>query len=597
MNRKTSILALFMAMTIATSMLTACGGKKEPSSSDSSDVASSIESGYHNDESQVGGDGDESSTPDQNPDSSEPGNADGSKPGSASTTTTRRPAHGRKLIGNTFTTGFPIVKNKEKLKIMTIGSPSYGDLQKNAFTKDFEQMTNVQIEWVLVPEEKINERKVLALQSGNLPDMFSLYTTSITDAEVANYSKNGAFVDLTAAIEAYGENIKRVFEKIPAAKAVSTSLENKKIYTLPYITETKVAHTLAINQVWLNKLGLPIPKTMDEFYDTLVAFKNEDPNGNGQNDEIPFATFMINNGLFIPWGISDFLAIGKDGKLVYTPTTENQRRALIFWNKVYKEDLMDKSSLGDMAGDWQKYRQLISGGKVGIWQWQNVNDFSEVLLKQYVPISWPSAGLNLNNLPSNTVKVGATVGGRGFIITKACKNVPMAVRVADFFYSDDGYMYKMYGAPGKYYTKIGDNYQMKSFKEGDEKKDAPGTLLNGINYLMDGKKLDAPGKTSVEKARAGFMTKANNEYLRRVKETGSKQVFRIFSPTEADRLNRYTVVDGNTVHWNYLMRFIKDEFNIQTQWSTFVQNVESKGLAEYMKIQQTAFDRGKPYIK
>lgn len=593
MNR--NIVALLMAMIIAISMFTACGGKKEPSSSDPSDVASSIESGSHKDESQVGGDGDESSTPDQDPDLSEPGDTDESKPDTAATT--RGSSQGRKLIGNTYTTGFPIVKNKEKFKIMTIGLPSYGDLQKNAFTKDFEQMTNVQIEWVLVPEEKINERKVLALQSGNLPDMFSLYTTSITDAEVAIYSKNGTFVDLTDAIEVYGENIKRVFEKIPAAKAVSTNLENKRIYTLPYITETKVAHFLAINQVWLNKLGLPIPKTMDEFYDTLVAFKNEDPNGNGQNDEIPFATFMINNGLFIPWGISDFVAIGKDGKLVYTPTTENQRLALIFWNKVYKEDLMDKSCLGDMAGDWLKYRQLISSGKVGIWQWQNVNDFSENLLKQYVPISWPSAGINIGNLPSDTVKVGSPVGGRGFVITKACKNVPMAVRVADFFYSDDGYMYKMYGAPGKYYTKVGSNYQMKTFKEGDEKKDAPGTLLNGINYLMDGKKLDAPGKTSVEKARAAFMEKANNEYLRRVKQTGAKPVFRIFTPTEAERLNRYTVVDGNTVHWNYLMRFIKGEFNIQTQWSTFVQNVESKGLAGYMKIQQAAFDRGKPYIK
>ena len=50
---------------------------------------------------------------------------------------------------------------------------------------------------------------------------------------MANYSKNGAFVDLTAAIEAYGENIKRVFEKIPAAKErfIKAMEEDQRAYS------------------------------------------------------------------------------------------------------------------------------------------------------------------------------------------------------------------------------------------------------------------------------------------------------------------------------------------------------------------------------
>ena len=42
-----------------------------------------------------------------------------------------------------------------------------------------------------------------------------------------------------------------------------------------------------INNNWLTKLGLPIPKTVDELQTTLKAFKTQDPNGNGQADEIP----------------------------------------------------------------------------------------------------------------------------------------------------------------------------------------------------------------------------------------------------------------------------------------------------------------------
>ena len=42
-----------------------------------------------------------------------------------------------------------------------------------------------------------------------------------------------------------------------------------------------------INMPWLEKLGLDIPKTTDELYAVLKAFKERDPNGNNKPDEIP----------------------------------------------------------------------------------------------------------------------------------------------------------------------------------------------------------------------------------------------------------------------------------------------------------------------
>lgn len=43
-----------------------------------------------------------------------------------------------------------------------------------------------------------------------------------------------------------------------------------------------------IYKPWLEKLNLSEPKTLDEFYNVLKAFKEKDPNGNGLADEIPF---------------------------------------------------------------------------------------------------------------------------------------------------------------------------------------------------------------------------------------------------------------------------------------------------------------------
>ena len=45
-----------------------------------------------------------------------------------------------------------------------------------------------------------------------------------------------------------------------------------------------------INQTWLDNLGLKAPATLDELYDVLVAFRDQDADGNGDpSDEIPLA--------------------------------------------------------------------------------------------------------------------------------------------------------------------------------------------------------------------------------------------------------------------------------------------------------------------
>ncbi|MFQ9799203.1 MAG: hypothetical protein ACLR23_10055 [Clostridia bacterium] len=53
-----------------------------------------------------------------------------------------------------------------------------------------------------------------------------------------------------------------------------------------------------INTEWLANVGMDVPETVDELYDVLVAFKEQDANGNGDaSDEIPFGS---TNGYW-PW--------------------------------------------------------------------------------------------------------------------------------------------------------------------------------------------------------------------------------------------------------------------------------------------------------
>ncbi len=57
-----------------------------------------------------------------------------------------------------------------------------------------------------------------------------------------------------------------------------------------------MAQKLWIYKPWLDKLGLKMPETTEELYQVLKAFKEQDPNGNGQADELPLSTSKIGDG-------------------------------------------------------------------------------------------------------------------------------------------------------------------------------------------------------------------------------------------------------------------------------------------------------------
>ena len=49
-----------------------------------------------------------------------------------------------------------------------------------------------------------------------------------------------------------------------------------------------------INQGWLDNLGLDTPSTIDELKKVLIAFRDNDANGNGDpNDELPFGFMKL----------------------------------------------------------------------------------------------------------------------------------------------------------------------------------------------------------------------------------------------------------------------------------------------------------------
>jgi putative aldouronate transport system substrate-binding protein len=138
--------------------------------------------------------------------------------------------------------------------------------------------------------------------------------------------------------------------------------------SFPYKTIT------VVRRDWLDKLGLEVPETLDEYFSVMEAFTKQDPDGNGRNDTYGFSGAAGDTGAlggFEPiWGAFGSLGSGfagwkfVDGQLVAKVTDPGRLEALQFINKMHKAGVIDPDWSVQKGLDFQT--KWLSG-KIGIF--------------------------------------------------------------------------------------------------------------------------------------------------------------------------------------------------------------------------------------
>ena len=356
------------------------------------------------------------------------------------------------LEGNTYVEGFPIVKNKETIEVLTYNMVYHGDFDEMGFTKYYEELTNMDIKWQIISPDAIDSKLTLMFQSNELPDVISLPRNGIGSERMLEYSKNGQIIEIGGLIDKYAPNIKAMFEKYPEIKKASTAVDGK-IYSLPTANMATNNHErfpqkLYIRKSWLDNLDLKVPTTAEEFYNVLLAFATNDPNGNGEPDEIPFATNGMVPSFFGSWGSSfnfnnELLAVDDNGKISYGYANEGAKQAMSFFNRIYSLGLCENYAT---VNQWQT---KIKNGVVGVFY--NEADFivGDELEDDYIMIA-PFEG---TPGVKPVMSVSGDVSPNHFVITSACKNPVAAIRWVDYLFSAEGYYLVTYGRDGDVITK------------------------------------------------------------------------------------------------------------------------------------------------
>lgn len=211
-------------------------------------------------------------------------------------------------------------------------------------------------------QEQLN----LRISGGEMPDMF----LPVNGME-ADLIKNGALLDLTDLLP---EKAPHLWEIIPeevwdVMRSYDPTGEGR-IYVVPSIVSYAREAGL-IRQDWLEQLDLEMPATQEDFVNVLRAFKNQDPNGNGIQDEFPTggrAEARWMDHLFAMYGIAMYEGYPDwdmyDGQLTYSAVTPNMRDALQFISELYAEGLLDPETLLNDKAGWEG---KVNSNQVGVF--------------------------------------------------------------------------------------------------------------------------------------------------------------------------------------------------------------------------------------
>lgn len=489
--------------------------------------------------------------------------------------------------------GLPIVNNKVTLKMVAPKSPLAPNFGEMEIFKRLEKSTNVHIDWENIPDTDYTEKKSLLIASGDLPDAF--YAAGFTDYELINYGKDGTIIPLEKLIADYAPNLNKLLESRPDIKAAITAPDGH-IYGLPTWEENGLGTNPffhVINKSWLDKLGLKMPQTLDEYTNDLVAFKTKDPNGNGKADEIPLSFMHMGwcmdiGGLFGAFGLPDNLEhrVVKDGKVIFTAIQPEYKEALKYFNeKWYKQGLIDPESFTQQAP------QYLAKGKTPtetlgsfVW-WETEEVVGPDRAKDYALVP-PLTG------PTGKKTIGRSNGGgpgRGsFVITNKDKNPEVTMRWIDQQYEPYMAAQIHWGPIDVIYKKDANGklvtLPLPAGKSAGEYRQqvAPGSGAPGMitqedfQTIVDMEPRAQQRKKDLEKYYEPDMEKENYPSI-------------FFTPEELDTINR---IEPDLIKFVNTQRakFLVDG-NVDQGWDSYVQQVKAMGLDELMALYQKGLDR------
>ena len=331
----------------------------------------------------------------------------------------------------------PVTLNVVKERHMLDTTESYNE--KAAWANITEE-TGITIEWTELAAGTAAERIPLMLSSGDLPDVF---WAALSDAQVLQNESN--LFAMEDYMEDFAPNSLATYEQLGVDWKEIATTPSGHIFGFLGRYESLYENTgdgiQIINKAWLDKVGMDVPTTLDEFTEVLRAFKEKDPNGNGQADEIPYCfsedmwcAYATNTMGW--WGIGDGAGSDttsskstRDGKVTGSVNTDEYRQYLEYTHSLYAEGLMDQEGFSQNT---EVFSTKIKSGQVGTYFcWTALEYLTSEQAEDWVVMPPIQAIEGVDPIANGEVD-RSTIQKNKWVITTSCEHPEAAMRLWDY---------------------------------------------------------------------------------------------------------------------------------------------------------------------
>lgn len=526
-----------------------------------------------------------------------------------------------------------ICNEKVKLTIGVAQSLKVEDYETNYYTKMLEEVGNVDIDFVVFPAEGYNEKLQMMVTSGEeLPDIIMW---GQTDAQAMLWGEEGYLIPLEEYFEHSSYYAKQGYERVLETRGLDIldymTLSDGHIWSFPTYSESLTNPPYArmsIWQPWLDALDMELPTNTDEFYDMLVAFKTQDPNGNGLADEIPLISCEISSGVvgayaweyimnaFTPSSSKKNWLVSTDGKLSVSYTQDGWKEGVKYINRLVEEGLYDPISFTQDASSYVKFLKATGDHTVGVMVELTLNR-----VEQTTKDNWRLIDILKGPDGTASVAYNPDVPQNRAYITSYCEHPEAAFRILDLMCREDFTITARWGEQGVHWDYISDLDEteieaMMTEKNGEE------TLYDWENvkfagypaYIYEYNNIWGQiGNTHWQNNNVSFRTGevlgGYNAAMQRTDEastnmpSGQYTVGQYLSdvveyiPKEPITKIKYLTLDKqieaeeiqtelNSYVWEKLSSWCIGSADVEEEWDAYLEELERIGLSRYLELSQ-----------
>ena len=320
-----------------------------------------------------------------------------------------------------------------------------------------EEATNTKLEIVQVATKDLDNKLNMMLASGDWPDIIQCETETMESKLLSS----GKLLPLNEYWDDY-PNLKNARDE---ETWDVMRYNDGNIYAIG-IKNPNPLSIIAYRKDWLDKFGLEIPTTLDEYYEVATAVSKNDPDGDGVDNTFAFGGYQ---NVDTTWFDHIFGAYGalpnywmlQDGHIVNGSVQPEMKEALTYLNRMYNDGLIDPEFVTDDAKRWQqKVKSGIYGAgvtKIHIFDKNNWSNYYKPF-KESNPDGELVYGPVLQGGSENPVGI-RMASERGWLRTfiyKDSENVDACLRLLDWLTSEEGNRFTQYGLEGEHYKWEGD---------------------------------------------------------------------------------------------------------------------------------------------